>query len=205
MTRAASTLPPLQSIIGPRPSAQAAPRAAGYMLTEIIGILPLMVVALTLLTTTTAVVLRGYRRSAEIANEYAAIDGLLEQLRKDTRIATSAEWATADGDIRSVTLHTGSGSIRYRFEPDRACREVLATDAAHHGRRCWNLQNGSMVVSSPVGQAQVERGESDPLATAAERISLLTVQIHWRGRSKSEVDPARRFEATYFVGRGYQQ
>ena len=193
------------------------------MLSEMLATLPLILVALTLLTTTTAVVLRSYRGSPQIANEYTAIDGLLESLREDTRAAETARWAAAQGadsdlllpsllgvpawttmssSAREVVFHTASGDIRYRFEPDRVWRKVLTTGGDGGEPRCWNLDHWSITATDGHESAELDAEDDD---RAGRAISLLTMRICWRGQSKHSVDPVRHFEAAFYVGRGYQR
>lgn len=193
------------------------------MLNEVLAALPLILVVLTLLTTTTAVVLRSYRGSPQIANEYTTIDGLLESLRQDARAAETARWAAAHGagsdlllpsllgvpawttmssSARDVIFHTACGDIRYRFEPDRVWRRVLRTGGNGGEVRCWNLDHWSITATDGHESAGLDAEDDDRTGHA---ISLLTMRICWRGRSKHSVDPVRHFEAGFYVGRGYQR
>ena len=184
--------------VGQRPATRSAPpgprgtvRARGFLLNELMAALPLIAVATTLATAMTAVVLRGYTRSPQMANEYTAIEGLLAHLREDTRAAGTAEWTPASGGTRCLVLHTTSGDIRYRFQGQGVHRAGPAT-GADRGLRYWDLPHGSIRVTSEPGRT-------------GEHVSLLTVHIRWRGRSSKDVDPARRFDARYAIGRGYQR
>jgi len=193
------------------------------MLNEVLAALPLILVVLMLLTTTTAVVLRSYRGSPQIANEYTAIDGLLDCLREDTRATETARWTAAQGassglilpsllgvpawttigsSARDVIFHTASGDIRYRFEPDRVYRKVFTTGGDGGELRCWNLDHWSITATDGHESAGLDAEDDD---RAGRAISLLTVRICWRGRSKHSVDPVRHFEAGFYVGRGYQR
>ncbi len=178
----------------------AASRRRAYFLTEIIGVFGLLVAAAALLIAGVLTATRAQRRAAEIANGHTVISSLFDAIREDTRSASAAQpWASPAGST-VFDLVTGERRVRYTLAGDRAKREVFESRDVPDDVREWRIEHATL---SAEWVAEDGAGEPPTARGPRSRASLLTARVFWRGQSKREVDPTRRFEATFFVGRGY--
>ncbi len=157
------------------------------MLGEMVGVLPLIAITATLLTLGATAALRTQLRATKAAAGHHTIDSLLETLREDTRKATGADVVPDTEAASAFRLTLAGGEVHYRFQDDRVTRQASggAADAGVPGD--WHVPGATIL-------AGVE----------SEAVPVVSVRITWRGRTGREADRARRFEADFFVGRGYQ-
>lgn len=199
MNRCCHRVGPNPDCVDPRPRGRRA-----YLLGQMVTTLPLLLVAATLLTSGIHAALQSQKRSAEIAAGYAAINSLLDTLRQDTRAATAARAVPADRGAFAFVLQTRDGEISYGLAGGRATRAVGEADARGKAPREWRIKEASLAAEFDAPHtASGAQPSSKPEPGSPS--SLLTVHIRWRGESKRQVDPTRRFDATFSIGRGYQR
>ena len=170
-------------------------RRSAYLLAEMIAAVSLILVAAALATAGVHTALRAHLRSAEITVGYHSINSLLNALRNDTRSAVAAAaLPTADGTC-AFEIETPDGKVRYSFSGDRVTRQATGSADRASVPKQWHIKQATITAEFDSRQG------SD---RTKQRFSLLTVRIRWRGQSKKDVDPTRRFDATFSIGRGYQ-
>lgn len=181
-----------------------------YLLTELIGALPLIAVTSGLLTVGIAAVLGTQKRAAEVISGHHTISSLLDTVRRDTRAAVAAGALPTEDDADLFELQTPTGRIRYRFSGDQVTREATGGADRPNIPTQWRIPKATVTANlethglQPVGLPSVG-SEPAPPDTERSAFSVLTIRIDWRGRSRKQVDPRRRFEADFFIGRGYRQ
>ncbi|MCP4245999.1 MAG: hypothetical protein GY778_03025 [bacterium] len=173
-----------------------------YLLAQMVAALPLLLVAAALLTSGIHAALQSQKRSAEIATGYAAINSLLDTLRQDTRGATAA--LAQPADTGAFALQTPDGDISYRFAGGRVTREVNSPDARGKAPREWRINEATLTAEFDAPDTESSDQHGSDLQTGSPFL-LLTVHIRWRGESQNRVDPLRRLDASFSLGRGYQQ
>ena len=186
-----------------------------FFLAELIGALPLIVVISGLLTVGIAAVLGTQKRAAEVVAGHHTISSLLDTVRRDTRAAVAAGALPTEDDAGLFELQTPTGRIRYRFSGDQVTREATGGADRPNIPTQWRIAQATVTANlethglQSVGPPSVglESVGSEPAPPDTERsaFSVLTIRIDWRGRSRNQVDPRRRFEADFFIGRGYRQ
>ena len=161
-----------------------------YLLAELISMIPLIGVAAGLATAGIIAALKTQRESAAIVARDHAVNTLLDTLRADTRAAASAR-LLPDEDAPTVELHSPDGCVRYRFEDRRVTRKAIDSPTEQYVSRTWHLKQAII---------DVELDADNP----HQEMSLLTVHIRRGQQSKQRLDPLRRLEAAFAIGRGYQ-
>lgn len=199
MRRACDRPGPNRGCVDPRPR-----RRRAYLLGQLVATLPLLLVAATLLTTGIHAALRSQRRSAEIAAGYATINNLLDTLRQDTRAATAARAMPTEEGVYAFTLQTLDGQISYSLAGGRVTRAAGGPDARGKVTRQWRIKEADLSAECDTPLTASGDQHSSMLEPRSP-VSLLMVHIRWRGESKHQVDPTRRFDATFRIGRGYQR
>ena len=173
-----------------------------YFLTELLGALPLIVVASTLSTMGAAAILGMQKRAAEVVTEYHGINSRLDALRRDTRSAVAARALATEDGTDLFELQTPDGRIRYRLSGDQVTRDATGDADRPDVPACWRIPNATVRANPQPDGLQTGGSVPDAVESA---FSVLTVHIRWHGRSRNEVDPARRFDADFFIGRGYRR
>lgn len=176
-------------------------RRRAYLLGEVVGVLPLIAVTATLLTAGVLALLRTQHTSAEMISDCDTFDTLLESLRQDTRAATAAYATSPDTDVVVLELANASGLVRYLCSERSVTREAETKFPAENRPRQWGF-NRAQVDLEFEGMLS-PKGEPDEESPGGTPNSLVRLEFVWLGEAKRQVEPARRFDAAFFVGRGY--
>ncbi|HUU81903.1 MAG TPA: hypothetical protein VM243_00240 [Phycisphaerae bacterium] len=178
-------------------------RRRAYLVGQMVAILPLLLAAAGLAIMGTHAALRTQMRSAENAANDTAIDTFLETLRQDTWAGLAGQGAFTDASTSGFALQTHQGQVTYVISGGCVTRTVIDADQPGGAVREWSVKDATFVVGF---DGQHGAGEDDAGGSASEGgFKVLTVRIRWRGQSRHDVDPTRRIEATFSVGRGYQR
>ena len=175
-----------------------------YLLAEVVAAIPLIVVVSTLLSVGIATIMRVQRNSVDVAAGYGTINSLVDTLREDTRAALSAGYVPAAEGMSTIELRTANGSVCYDFAGHAVIRRADGDADRVNVPKKWHIEQ-AVITAQLDGPATATALTGEPSDGAQASASLLTVHIRWRGQSKHMVDPTRRFEATFAVGRGYQR
>jgi hypothetical protein len=148
-------------------------RRQAFVLIHILGAIILATTALYLTGKTVLSLFHAQHAMADRSSEYAVINDLLDQLRSDTRSASSMT-IRRDGDSTTVELPGANETVSYTFGDGVVERSP---------RSAWDLDHAEISVSG------------------GER--TLEVSIVWRSPTRRKRQPTRRFDMTYWIGRGY--
>ena len=83
-------------------------------------------------------------------------------------------------------------------------RVTSDADARGKAPREWRIKEATLIAEYDAPHA-ASGDQHSSNAQSESPFALLTVHIRWRGESKNDVDPTWRFDATFAIGRGYQQ
>ncbi|UCG15590.1 MAG: hypothetical protein JSV19_09875 [Phycisphaerales bacterium] len=166
-------------------------RLPGYALVYILAMIPLFAVAITLTYRGVVMIVNADRVLVERGNEYATLNTWLAQLRRDTRRSRTLSVRRGDDGIpdQSIVLTTADETVTYALVGS-SVRRTTTGGAGPPTSGCWTLSRMSVEISA---------------APASGPGHVLHVTVRWhRGKRRPE-EPVRRFDTSFYVGRGYAE
>jgi hypothetical protein len=135
-------------------------RRRGFLLAQMLMMLPLAALLLFVLGKMTVEALRVQHLAAEHANIVAVGEDLLRQLRADARAALACS-ASGEGFVLDTCGPSGPQRVSYDFTPDQVRRSGAAGDERTWTR--WRLSFGWRIEHGPRGDLlSVELRETPP-------------------------------------------
>ena len=164
-------------------------RLPGYALVYILAVIPLFAVAVRLTYRGIVMIVSADRVLIQRSNEYATFNAWLAQLRRDTRRSTTLSVRPGDDGIvdQSIVLTAGDETVTYELAQSSVKRTTTGgagPPTAEH----WPLSRTSVEISA---------------APASGPGHMLHVTVLWRRDKHYPEEPARRFDTSFYVGRGY--